>query len=142
MSDKPALDLSAYRLTKAKELLKQAELLLNSASYDGCINRSYYAIFNAIRALLALISMDSQKHSGVISLFDRYFVKTNICEKQFSQIVHTAFEVRQVSDYEDFYMPTVEQAQLQLNNATKLIQEVEQKLEQLLHKKISLPSVE
>lgn len=48
MSDKPALDLSAYRLQKAKELLKQAQVLLEAASYDGSINRSYYAIFNAI----------------------------------------------------------------------------------------------
>ncbi|HEX9970798.1 MAG TPA: HEPN domain-containing protein [bacterium] len=139
MSDSTAIDLSMYRLTKAKELLKQAELLLQTASFDGSINRSYYAIFNAIRSLLALISVDSQEHSGVISLFDKHFVKTNIVEKHFSQIVHTAFEVRQVSDYEDFYTPTAEQAKLQFDNAKKLIQEVETKREQLLLKKFSLP---
>jgi len=111
-------------------------VLLEAASYDGSINRSYYAIFNAIRALLALISIDSQKHSGVISLFDQYFVKTKICDKQFSQIVHTAFEARQVSDYEDFYLPTLDQAQLQLDNARKLIQEIELKREQLIKDEI------
>jgi uncharacterized protein (UPF0332 family) len=141
MSDTASLDLSAYRLEKAKKLLKQAEILLNTASYDGSINRSYYAIFNALRALLAFISVDSRKHSGVMSFFDRYFVKTGICEKQFSQIVHTAFEVRQVSDYEDFYRPTAEQAQQQFDNATKLIEEVEKKCQLLIDKKIPLPAV-
>lgn len=141
MSDTYTLDLSAHRLNKAKELLKQAEVLLKSAGYDGSINRSYYAIFNAIRALLAFINVDSRRHCGVISHFDRYFVKTGICFKQFSQIVHTAFEVRQVSDYEDFYMPSAEQAQQQFDNATKLVQEVEEKRELLIWKKITLPSV-
>lgn len=116
-------------------------MLLEAASYDGSINRSYYAIFNAIRALLALMRLDSQKHSGVISLFDQYFVKTKICDKQFSQIVHTAFEVRQVSDYEDFNIPTLEQAQLQLDNARKLVQDVELKRKQLINKEIPLPAI-
>jgi uncharacterized protein (UPF0332 family) len=97
--------LSEHRLNKAKALLTQAELLLTNDQYDGSINRSYYAIFNAVRALLALIRMDSRGHSGVISLFDRYFVKTGICEKSLSKIVHAAFDVRQDSDYEDFALP-------------------------------------
>ena len=56
-------DLSAHRLKKAKDVLRQADLLLKNAEYDGSINRSYYAIFNSIRALLALIGVDSRKHS-------------------------------------------------------------------------------
>lgn len=136
-----SLDLSIHRLEKAKDLLNQAETLLNTASYDGSINRSYYAIFNAIRALLALIDVDSRRHSGVISFFDRYFVKTGICEKQLSQIAHTAFEVRQINDYEDFAMPTLEQAQQQFDNATQFIANIEQKRELLMQGKIPLPSL-
>lgn len=141
MNDSTERDLSLYRLNKAKDLLQQADVLLNSGGYDGSINRSYYAIFNAIRALLALVSLDSQRHSGVISHFDRYFIKTRILEKSFSQIVHDAFDIRQVSDYEDFAMPTVEQAQKQLDNATALVQEVEVKRDLLLQQKIPLPTI-
>ena len=141
MIDTSTRDLSAHRLEKAKDVLEQAQVLLNTASYDGSINRSYYAIFNAIRALLALIGVDSRKHSGIISFFDWYFVKTGICEKQFSQITHTAFEVRQVTDYEDFSVPTAEQAQQQFDNAMKLIEEIEQKCELIIREKIPIPSV-
>ncbi len=105
MIDEPAKHLSKYRLDKANTLLTQAELLLNNKQYDGSVNRSYYAIFNTVRALLALVGLDSQSHRGVISFFDRYFVKTGIFEKQYSKIVHQAFDSRQDSDYEDFYHP-------------------------------------
>ena len=57
-----AHDLSQHRLHKAKDVLRQAELLLKNNEYDGSINRSYYAIFNAIRSLLALVGLDSRRH--------------------------------------------------------------------------------
>jgi uncharacterized protein (UPF0332 family) len=60
MLDKKVIDLSEYRLQKDKSLLKQAEFLLNNQMYAGSINRSYYAIFNAIRSLLSLIELDSK----------------------------------------------------------------------------------
>jgi len=141
MIDQTAIDLSAHRLDKAKDALKQAELLLENAGYDGSINRSYYAIFNAIRALLALVNLDSRRHSGVISFFDRYFVKTDIFEKSFSHIVHSAFDVRQVNDYEDYAMPTPEEAAQQVKNAEQLIHEVEQQRALLLEGKVALPIV-
>lgn len=141
MNEMMAQDLSAYRLEKTKELLKQAEALLNMKSYDGSINRSYYAIFNAIRAILALVNLDSQKHTGVIGFFDRYFVKTGICDPFCSQIVHTAFEARQISDYQDFYRPTAEEAQQQFENAVTLIHTVEETCLLLLQKKIPYPDI-
>ena len=139
--NKAAIELSEYRLGKAKDLLKQADVLLKHQGYDGSINRSYYAIFNAVRALLALLNLDSQRHSGVIAYFDRYFVKTGICEKLLSRIVPDAFDVRQESDYEDFAAPTFEQAQLQFDNATTLIDQVEQIRALLIHGKVPLPEI-
>jgi uncharacterized protein (UPF0332 family) len=75
MNDNHMHDLSDYRLSKARELVDEAKLLFDNKRYDGCINRSYYAIFSAIRSLLALVGLDSRKHSGIISYFDRLFVK-------------------------------------------------------------------
>ncbi len=60
MIDEQARSLSGYRLDKAKTLLTQAGILLASHEYDGSINRSYYAIFNAVRAVLALVRVDSR----------------------------------------------------------------------------------
>lgn len=142
MIDKLSADLSNYRLAKAKDLLLQAKLLDENEKFDGSINRSYYAIFNAIRALLALVRLDSSKHSGVISFFDRYFVKTSIFDKRFSRIAHSAFDSRQDYDYEDFYAPTNEESQIQIKDAEDFIREVDIKIDLLVDGKISLPNID
>jgi uncharacterized protein (UPF0332 family) len=141
MIDEQTRSLSEYRLNKAKTLLTQAELLLINHQYDGSINRSYYAIFNAVRAILALAKLDSRSHQGVISFFDRYFVKTGIFEKSLSQIVHSAFDSRQDSDYEDFYVPSEADAQEQYANAARLIQDIEQKRELFIKGTLLLPTI-
>jgi len=142
MLEKVVMDLSEHRLQKAKSLLKQSEYLLDNQMYDGSINRSYYAIFNAVRSLLSLAKLDSKKHSGVLSLFDRYFVKTAVFDKRFSEIAHTAFDSRQDFDYEDFSIPTEEDARPQLNNARELIAEVERARNDLVNGVIALPEVQ
>lgn len=141
MIDEQAQSLSKYRLDKAKNLLTQAELLLTNHQYDGSINRSYYAIFNAVRALLALVRVDSRSHQGVMSYFDRYFVKTEIFDKQFSKIVHSAFDTRQDNDYEDFYVPLEAEAQEQYNNAARFIGEIKRKRGLFIRGKLSLPTI-
>ncbi len=139
MLDQKVIDLSEHRFKKAQSLLKQAEYLLKNQMYDGSINRSYYAIFNAIRSLLSLVKLDSKKHSGTLSLFDRYFVKTAIFDKHFSEIAHTVFDSRQDFDYEDFSIPSEAEALSQFQNAQQLIAEVEQKRTKLINGDLSLP---
>lgn len=51
MIDQLSIDLSEYRIRKAKDLLSQAKILHNSGKYDGSVNRSYYAVFNSIRSI-------------------------------------------------------------------------------------------
>lgn len=136
-----AQELSAHRFDKAKDILKQAYLLLEHGEYDGSVNRSYYAIFNAIRSLLALIGVDHRRHSGVISCFDRYFVKTGLFPKSLSTIAHNAFDSRQMSDYQDFQRPTEQQACAQCDDAKTFLEEIEQKREQFLQGNVALPEV-
>ena len=141
MIDEQTKYLSEYRLKKADTLLIQAELLLRNHQYDGSVNRSYYAIFNAVRSVLALLRTDSRSHSGVISFFDRYFVKTGIFDNRFSKIVHVAFDTRQDNDYEDFYVPSEAEAQEQYDYATQLISEIKQKCELIVQDKLLLPEI-
>ena len=60
-------ELAAYRLERAEEMLKAAEDNLNMEQYRTSLNRSYYAIFHAMRAANILEGYDSSKHSGVIA---------------------------------------------------------------------------
>lgn len=117
--------LSAHRFGRAKEELQTAELLLRNANFRSSINRSYYAIFHAIRAVNALDGFDSSKHSGVIAHFNQEYVKTGVFEKETSKIIRNASELREQADYEDFYEATQEEAADVLAQATKFISAVE-----------------
>ena len=54
------------------------ESLLRDDDCKGAANRSYYAIFHAMRAVLALDGIDMKRHSGVMSEFRRLYIKTGI----------------------------------------------------------------
>ena len=115
------MELSRHRFGRAKEELQTAELLLRSESYRQSINRSYYAIFHAIRAVNALDGFDSSKHSGVIAHFNQQYVKTGIFEKEASKIIRGASELREQADYEDFYSATKDEAESVFDGARGFI---------------------
>ena len=60
-------ELKVYRLEMAKERLHSSKILLEAGSYKDSIGRSYYAMFTAVRALLAVEGQDFSKHAGVIA---------------------------------------------------------------------------
>ena len=66
MPDNQNMELAKYRLAKSGECSAAANSLLMDGLYAHSVNRSYYAIFHAIRAVLALMGVDFKKHSGVI----------------------------------------------------------------------------
>lgn len=99
-----------YRIEQAEESIKDANILLDSGgSLRSVINRSYYAMFYAALALIAAKRTGSSKHSGVISIFDREYVKTNVFPKEMSKLFHKAFLLRQESDYKEFFLLTKEE---------------------------------
>lgn len=118
------VDLSKYRFGKAKDNLETARVLFGLGKLEDSINRSYYAIFHAMRSVTVLDSFDSSKHSGIISYFNLHYVKSGIFDKDTSDIINTAFKLRQKSDYQDFYLVSKEQAQTQIKKAELVISRV------------------
>jgi uncharacterized protein (UPF0332 family) len=88
-----------YRLQQADESLQAAAVLFEKELYRPSVNRSYYAMYYAVMGLLAAEKKETSKHSGVIALFDRDFVKKGLFTKDFSRWLHAAFDMRQRSDY-------------------------------------------
>jgi len=86
-------------MEQAHETLREAEILLNESALRGTINRSYYAMFYALLALLATRQLGASKHSGAIALFDREFVKTGVFSRELSRSLHLIFDRRQTHDY-------------------------------------------
>jgi uncharacterized protein (UPF0332 family) len=70
-------------------------------------------MFYAVLALLATRQAETSRHSGALSLFDRYFVKPGSLPRDFSRWLHEAFSKRQDADYAtDFAMTTAEVSEL------------------------------
>jgi uncharacterized protein (UPF0332 family) len=101
-----------YRIEQAEESLKDATILFDSGGgFRSIINRSYYAMFYATLALIAEKGTGRSKHSGVISIFDREYVREKIFPKEMSKIIHKAFNLRLESDYKEFNIITKEDTQ-------------------------------
>ena len=132
--DNNLVELSKYRMEQAKQCLRSAKLLADSGDFRGSANRSYYAIFQAMRSVLALEQKDFSKHSGVSAYFRKAYIKTNIFDPELSDIISEAFEVRNDSDYDDFYVISVGEVQDQISNAEKFITDIGVVLEQQYEK--------
>ena len=123
--DGGVIDLSRYRLETAKEDLATAKKNLIDGSYRASVNRSYYAIFHALRAITALDQFDSGKHSGIIAYVNQHYVKEGIFDKSFSKLIDSAYRMREKADYEDFYIVSLDEAQKQIEKAEMVIAAVE-----------------
>ena len=117
--------LSQARLSKAKECLSDAKLLMDNGSYKSLANRSYYAIFHAMRSVLVLDGYDSKKHSGIISEFQRIYIKTETLDKEFSVVIKKLLQARTSSDYDDFFVISKEDTIAQYYDAEKFVAAVE-----------------
>ena len=129
------IDLSKYRLQSAEENLVASKTLLNAEQYKSSVNRSYYALFHALRTVTALDGFDSSKHSGIIAFFNRTYVKEGIFDKSLSKYIDVSFRLREKADYQDFVVITKEQAEEQYNKAEQLICAVKPYLEEQWNKK-------
>lgn len=110
-----------YRMERAADALLQAETLAKIGQYSGTVNRAYYAMFYAALALLLTKGLGSAKHSGVLSLFDREFVKTGEADKHWSQILHAAFKRRNRGDYDDLVEITEDESRTAIEEATAFV---------------------
>ena len=114
--------LIAYRLDQAAETLDAARELSIAGHYRDAVNRAYYAMFYCALALLASKGLGASKHSGVLSLFNRYFVKTGEFPLEDGRHLQEAFELRQGSDYREFVQITREQAEETIVKAEAFLQ--------------------
>ncbi len=118
-------DLIKYRLSSAKEKLTSAKLLLEAGLYKDSVGRSYYAIFSAIRAVLAIRQVDFSKHAGVIAYFQKEFIKTEIFDRKYSSYLQQAFQIRNSCDYDDFFIISKQDAEEQYERAAELLTVIE-----------------
>ena len=93
-------ELAMYRMERAFEMLIAAEDNLKIGQYKTSLNRSYYAIFHAMRAANIIKGFDSSKHSGVIAFFNKEYLKENIIDRKMSPIIKNSSFFKGLTDDE------------------------------------------
>ena len=116
----------AIYIENAHEMLEVAKNNLANGFYSSSVNRAYYAIFYAANAVLATKKLARNKHSAVISAFRQYFVKTGLIPVELSDIYGRIMGDRELGDYDLVTSIDEARAKLDLQDAKRFIQSVEE----------------
>ena len=124
-----------YRLNKAKETLETAKMIFNEGKdFTSANNRAYYAIFYAIRAVLAIEETDFKRHKDVLAYFNKEYVNKEIFPKMIGRKISQAQRIREDSDYDDDYEPSLEKTEQHINTAGELVDLVEKYIDNYYNK--------
>ena len=125
MTPEEKKNLAKIRFEHAEQCLKTAKsIILHEKDYKSAANRSYYAIFHAMRSVLALDGIDNKKHSGIIAEFRRLYIKTGVFKPSMSEIIAMLFKIRNDSDYDDYYIVDKDKVEEQIKNAELFLSEI------------------
>ena len=123
-------ELMALRLERAEELLSEAQDLYHNEKYKSANNRAYYAIEKAIKALLLSKGIDAVTHSGNLKQFNIHFIYKG--DGTFTpddyQMAAGAEQIRNLSDYDDFYIASKKATLTQIQNAQYLVDKIQRVL--------------
>ena len=95
-----------------------AEKCLKDDFYKDAINRSYYAAFYAVKAVLSLGTVDFKRHKDVIAYFNKEYIATEIFSREVGRRLATLKQLREKSDYDDFYIASKDKAEEQVETAS------------------------
>ena len=122
MTDRDSL--LSYRLNQAEETLAETEKMLSeNFSPRSITNRAYYSMFYALMVLFikADVRLTTSKHQGLLTLFDREFVKPGLFDKKYSAMLHATFDERLEGDYKEFADLTKDDAERTIGYAKEFL---------------------
>jgi uncharacterized protein (UPF0332 family) len=129
MKAEESFALIVYRLERACESLRAAEIMFENNMLTFSMNRVYYAMFYAVQALLVTREVSFSKHGQVKAYFNREMVKPGIFPTEMGQLYNKAFEYRQKFDYVDFSSPDLEMVSEYLGKAKVFISNIKKYLQ-------------
>ena len=115
-------------MQRAFKRLEVARLNLASGYPDDSCNRSYYAMFEAASAALAVLGISPPKtHKGVAKLFQQHVVKPGRVDTNMGAVISRIERLRLIADYEGVPIE-MEQAHDALQQAEKFVEMVREEL--------------
>ena len=113
-----------YRLDRAYESIRAAEIMIDNDLYIPSMNRIYYSMFYSIQALFVLSERSFSKHGQLKGYFNKEFIKSGIFPKEFGKLFNVVFEYRQKFDYIDLTIPEKELVMHYVLEAKKFIDQI------------------
>ena len=108
----------------ATEELETAKILVDMGRYRLCLSRSYYAMYYMSQALLLSEGFEASTHKGLIKLLGLHFVKTGKISNDLAKSLASAYDDRQMSDYNVRFEPTKDEALDAISEAQKFIKSI------------------
>ena len=117
--------LASVRMERAIELVDEAKELLQNERYKSANNRAFYAMEKTMKALLAIKEIDADSHNGCLRQFNVHYIKERVggFEPGDYKRIANAQRIRNVSDYDDFYIADKKECQQQVEMATEFLNE-------------------
>ena len=100
MTEEQTEKLIRSRIAKSKKFLFQAEQVFKFKFYDNCINRTYYACFYIVNALLLKHGYKPKSHSGVRTILNKHFSGKNQLEPLQLKFFSELSKLRSFADYD------------------------------------------
>ena len=117
-------------LNRAHQDLQAVQSIFDDGYYNIAVSRAYYAMFYAATALLASKDIARSRHSGVVSAFGEYFVKTGLIEAEYARILAHVFNLRLGSDYDVTAATDKATAEIVTQDAHRFVDRIERFLQQ------------
>lgn len=114
-----------YRIEKAKETIRAAQLLLDNNLLSHAENRIYYSIFYIVSALAMQYNFSTSKHMELLGWFNKNFVFTGKVSIEMKNIYKDAFENRQESDYEDYKTFEIDEVKTHFDRMIEFVKTIE-----------------
>lgn len=112
-------------IIKAKNSLKDGELLFENQRYESSLVTSYFTIISVVKALLLLKDRRPRTHKGIIHEFGQYYVKDGLMDRYYYKRFAEAQSLREQIHYDLYYKIDEGMALNVLNLARKFIKESE-----------------
>ncbi|GAB3170106.1 HEPN domain-containing protein [Telluribacter humicola] len=121
MKAQDRIELSKYRIRRARETFDEVSVLIENGLWNTAVNRLYYAVI----ALLIRNEISVNTHAGARQMFGLHFVKAGIIDNELGKFYSNIFTMRQSADYEDY---SEEEVLDLVRPADELIQKIEELL--------------
>lgn len=127
--------LAKVRMDRSKELYTEATDLLEKGSYKSANNRAFYAIEKGLKALLAMEQIEVGTHNGALKQFNYAFIYNGdgTFTSEDYKTVASAEQIRNASDYDDFYIASKEETSQLVINTENILDKIEKYILDRIH---------